>query len=281
MKRISFLLVSLLIFSILLCGVACNAPAEGSSQSESESPSETVSESETESETESESESESESIGPIEEPGTVIYYGTPVIDGELDSLYHNSFCYEEPAMENVFYVPMGQEAAEEYMSNTAGYSYYLYDDSYLYVCSVIYDETICSRGEEWRMNTEWPWSDDGAEVYIWFSDEDCLAVHGDAAGIRAVVDEHIWGDNHESSKVYSDLDADSFAATIDEENNLYCVEIRIPLPEYVTTGSMIGTILEIDDRWSIEDERMIGALVKFPRFPGAENFQVKLGETHA
>jgi hypothetical protein len=281
MKRFSFFLASLLILSILLCGVACTAPESTSSQTESESVSESESPSETESESVSETESESESLGPVEEPGTVIYFGTPTIDGVCDTLYNNSFCYEELPMENLFYAPMGNEAAEEYMGNTAGNAFYLYDEEYLYVCAVIYDETICSRGEEWRMQTEWPWSDDGAEIYIWFSDEDCLAVHGDAAGIRAVVDEHIWGDNHSSAGTYRDLDSASFAATVDEENNLYCVEMRIPLPEYVGTGSMIGTLLEIDDRWALDNEKMIGALVQFPRFPGAENFWVKLGETRA
>ena len=118
MKRISFLLACLLVLSALLCAVSCTAPGGETSQTESESvsQSESVSESESMSESESISESESESQGPNEQPGTVIYYGTPVIDGQLDSLYFGSFCYEELAMENLFYAPLGNEKAEEFMA---------------------------------------------------------------------------------------------------------------------------------------------------------------------
>jgi len=97
------------------------------------------------------------------------------------------------------------------------------------------------------------------------------------------MDVHIYGDNHESSGIYRDLTSADFRATIDEEKNTYTVEMRIPLPEYVGEGSYIGTLLEIDDRWAVGEgtNAMVGALFAMPRFPGAENFLVKLSHTEA
>ena len=173
--------------------------------------------------------------------------GTPTVDGKLDEAYRDSFHVTMRAMEDMHYSAAGDEAAAKYMPNTHGTSYYLYDDEYLYVCSVVHDETICSRGREWRYATVWPWNDDGAEIYLWFSDEDCLAIHCDAHGIRGVIDEHIWGD-HVSAETYRDLPAEDWAATIDPAAQTYTIEFRYPLPSYVKEGSELGTILEIDDR---------------------------------
>ncbi len=217
---------------------------------------------------------------PEEEPGTTVRYGTPVMDGVLDEIYEDSFAYSEEPMANMNYSASDRETAEKYMKNTRGTAYYLYDEDYLYVCTVVKDETICSRGEEWRMNTEWPWNDDGAEIYLWFSDEDCMAIHSDAHGIRSVVDEHIWGDNHSSAGTYHDLADEDWGASIDEETDQYTVEFRVPLPDYVKPGDNIGTLLEIDDRWAVGDgtENLVGALFVMPRFPGDERLQVKLSE---
>ena len=213
------------------------------------------------------------------EPDTVIHYGTPVIDGILDETYLSSFCYAEEPMENMNYSAAGEEAAWEHMANTWGRSYYLYDSDYLYICTVVHDETICSRGEEWRMNTVWPWNDDGVETYLWFSDEDCMAFHSDAHNIRSVMDVHIWGDNHSSSLEYRDLPREDWCAVIDAEDRSYVTEVRIPLPGYVKAGSMIGTLLEVDDRWAVGEgtENMVGALFTMPRFPGDARLQVELG----
>lgn len=216
---------------------------------------------------------------PAEPEGSTVRYGTPDIDGVLDAEYDVSFRYTELPLVNLNYTA-SPDLAEQYMANTYGTAYYLYDDDYLYVCAVIHDETICSRGEDWRKTEIWPWNDDGAEIYLWFSDEICMAIHADAAGIRAVVDEHIWGDNHNSSKKYHDLPEEDWCAVIDEHAQTYTIEMRIPLPEDVGAGSYIGTLLEIDDRWDVGagSEKLIGALFAMPRFPGAQNFQVMLSK---
>jgi len=208
-----------------------------------------------------------------------ILYGTPKMDGKLDAQYLDSFCFEEKPMENVNYCPTGKEGAEKYMPRTAGKSYYLYDDRYLYVCTVVHDETICTQGKQWRMDTVWPWNDDGAEIYLWFSDEDCMAIHSDAHGYRSVVDEHIWGD-HRSAQKYRDLAAEDWGASIDAEQQNYTVEFRIPLPSYVKAGSEIGTLLEIDDRWAVGEgtEDMVGAIYATPRVTNDPRYRVVLAE---
>ncbi len=222
---------------------------------------------------------EADTTEPVKElDNTVIHFGTPTIDGKLDDVYLDSFCFAEEPMKNMNYSAAGNDAAKQYMPNTEGKCYYLWDDDYLYYCAVIHDETICSRGEDWRMNEKWPWNDDGAEIYLWFSDEDCMAIHGDAHGIRAVMDVHIWGDNHSSSGEYRDIPDEDWGASIDKEGQNYTIEVRIPLPDYVKAGSRIGTLLEIDDRWAVGEgsDKMVGALFVMPRFPGHERLQVEL-----
>lgn len=210
----------------------------------------------------------------------IVKYGTPVIDGTFKDIYRDTYCYIEKPLERLSYCPLGQEAAEKYMPRTDGHVYYLYDDEYLYICAVIHDETICTRGREWRMNTVWPWNDDGAEIYLWFSDEDCMAIHSDAHGFRSVVDEHIWGLNHDSARTYHDTPREDWAATIDTEKQNYTIELRVKLPSYVGEGSKVGTLLEIDDRWAVGEgtEDMIAGLFAYPRFPGADNFLLTLGK---
>ena len=178
-----------------------------------------------------------------------ICYGTPLIDGEVDFSYAESYCYELPRGKNLNHPAPNSSAfptAKAAMKNTEGCVYYLYDEEYLYACAVIHDETIMSMGEEWRMATTWPWNDDGAELYFAFSPDHMFAIHTDAAGIRSVVDEKIWGNNHSTAKQYHDTPADDFA--VSQGENEYIVEIRIPLDEGMTAGSVVGLFLEIDDR---------------------------------
>ncbi|MBO5649298.1 MAG: hypothetical protein J6S76_05240 [Clostridia bacterium] len=209
----------------------------------------------------------------------VIRRGTPTVDGILDDKYKESFHITMRAIEDIRFYATDEDTAKRYMANTYGTSYYLYDDSYIYVCSVVHDETICSRGSAWRMQEVWPWNDDGAEVYLWFSDEDCMAIHCDAHGIRGVIDVHIWGD-HVSSGVYRDLPAEDWAATIDTESKTYVIEFRFPLPTYVKEGSEVGSILEIDDRWAVGEgtENMVGALFGVPRITNLPEHRAILGK---
>lgn len=209
----------------------------------------------------------------------IIKYGTPLLDGRLDDDYLASYCYVEDSLDDIKYSPLGLEKAREIMKNTSGKVYFLHDDSYLYVCAVIRDETICTRGKEWRENERWPWNDDGAEFYIHFSDEDCFAIHCDAHNYRAVMDTHVWGDMHNSSFVFVEYPHENWAATIDRKKREYTVEIRIKLPDYVGVGSKVGFLLEIDDRWAVGEgsEDMVGAMYKRQGFEGTDEYDLVLG----
>ncbi len=207
--------------------------------------------------------------------GSKITRGTPAIDGVMDKEYLTSFRYTEMPLVNLNHSPYGFKATSEIMANTHGFVYYLYDEEYLYVCISVYDETLCSRGEKWRYETEWPWSDDGAEIYLWFSREDNMAIHSDAHNIRSVRDVHIEPER-ETDGVYVDTPREDWRAKINEDGKSYVVELRVELPDYVGSGSKIGTLLEINDRFDITKDNRIGALFKKPRYAGADNFLVEL-----
>ncbi len=205
-----------------------------------------------------------------------ILIGTPEIDGQVDAIYLESYRYVLPKGENLNYATSYDEA-EVMMENTAGTVYYLYDDTYLYACAVICDETIMSRGEEWRYQTTWPWNDDGAELYYAFSSEHMFAIHTDAMGIRSVVDEKIWGTNHSTAKIYHDSPKNDYATSIPAQN-IYIIEIRVALDEGMGAGDTVGLFLEIDDRYS---ENGTGALFPANRDPMNAAYLVKLSDQHA
>ena len=216
-----------------------------------------------------------DSVLPSTEPSDTINYGTPTLDGIVDEAYLYSFRYTELPLEHVNHAPLGTTATKTLMEKTHGVAYYLYDDEYLYVCISVYDETLCSRGEEWRKSTVWPWSDDGAEIYLWFSNEINFAIHSDAHNIRSVRDVHI-APERVSDAVYEDTAREDWIAVISEDKKSYTIELRVKLPDGVGKGSKIGTLLEINDRFDIKEEKSIGALFVLPRYAGASNFHVEL-----
>ncbi len=271
-KTCGYFFLSLLLLAAMLLLTACQEePLERASGQDEASD---ASHSASESELATEEQAPTEIVG----DGETVLYRTPVIDGALDLAYDGSYSYTLLPLELLNYVGTDRETAENAMKNTSGTAYYLYDDTYLYVCAVIQDETLLSRGAEWRYSTAWPWNDDGAEIYLWFSDADCMAIHTDAFGIRSVVDEHIYGDNHSTARRYHDLAPTEFATALHATEDGYTVELRVPLPDGVGAGSEIGTLLEIDDRFADGEghENAIGALFPMPRYPGRESFRVLL-----
>ena len=225
-------------------------------------------------------------------PTAEILYATPRIDGVLDEEYTQSHFYAIRRGEHLNY---GGAAAEAMMAETYGTTYYLHDEDYLYICAVVHDETIVSLGENWRYSTTWPWNDDGAELYVSYgktaeingkTETVGFAVHIDAFGYRAVVDEVIWGDNHATKKQYHNAPFADYAVSRPEEN-VYIVEIRFALDEGMGVGSTVGGFLELDDRFSPEalsnsaEKTVIGARFPMPRDPWRPEFQAVLSERRA
>ena len=219
------------------------------------------------------------SAPPVSSEAKTVDFGTPTLDGALDELYLESYCYELPKGENLNHPAVGSAAyntAKAAMENTEGRVYYLYDEDYLYACAVIHDESIMSMGEEWRMNTTWPWNDDGAELYFAFSANHMFAIHTDASGIRSVVDEEIWGNNHSTSRKYHDSPKEDYAVSQGEDE--YTIEIRVALDEGMTEGSTVGLFLEIDDRYSMDSTGAVGALFPKNRDVSDTAYAVTLGK---
>ena len=204
----------------------------------------------------------------------IIRRSSPTLDGHLDGAYLSSYRLTEPPLEHIQYSPSPMEVAREKMKNTGGTVYALHDGEYLYLCAVIRDDTICTRGKEWRENERWPWNDDGAEFYVWFSDEDCFAIHADAHNYRAVMDTHVSGATHVSSFVFVEYPHENWVSTIDREKNEYTVEMRVKLPPYVKSGSKVGILLEIDDRWAVGEgtDDMVGAVYSRQGFEGTDEY---------
>ena len=80
---------------------------------------------------------------PAEEEGsTVILHGTPVIDGQLDDMYKGSAC---TVLDNFAFYTKGY--CEDGTSAEGTKTYMLWDENYLYSCTVIHDTTTAPLDE--------------------------------------------------------------------------------------------------------------------------------------
>ncbi len=174
-----------------------------------------------------------------------ILFGTPVVDGKLDEAYLSSYCvYLAPGTEGY---PDDREPMEK-TARTEGVAFLLYDESWLYVCCVVRDKTLCSMSQEWWNKSNWPWNNDGAEIFVYLGDRIERSVHIAAYGLGAK--EHYKRGVQDR---YSIKDSSEWGSYIIGED-LYSVEVAFPLKNGETAGSKVGVQLEIDDRWSTEDE---------------------------
>lgn len=115
--------------------------------------------------------------------GTVSY-GTPVIDGKLDEAYLSSAT--ETMKRNKFFCPWAPEKDQESKADTCksdATSYFLWDDEYFYTCTVVKDEKVFARAEEYYA-TPYPWQDDGIEC-IYSKADGTFTLHTDASGVIA------------------------------------------------------------------------------------------------
>ena len=73
-----------------------------------------------------------------ENGATEILKGTPLFDGQVDEMYKESLTLATGVGDNAY--------ATEW-SDDHGNIYFLYDDTYLYICADIKDNSVQSRGE--------------------------------------------------------------------------------------------------------------------------------------
>jgi len=104
-----------------------------------------------------------------------ILYGTPAIDGVLDEMYTYSAKVELDNFE--FYSELVGAGGPTTCEGTV--AYILWDDTYLYVCAVINDET---RTETVDANVDYhEWNtNDNLEFYLWDDDERGGGIHSNA-----------------------------------------------------------------------------------------------------
>lgn len=155
--------------------------------------------------------------------------GTPNIDGKLDEIYTQSGTIVTDG--DSFY-NWGDDKSKGTSTAT---SYFLHDDKYLYICTVVHDETI--------VETELPsnWKADGVEHWFITSDGDKQHVSRDA------FDKFFYG----GATIVSEDDCKS-KATIDGDT--YTVEMAIPLSAIEVTNNEISLSIQFNDLFTADGE---------------------------
>lgn len=156
-----------------------------------------------------------------ENGATEILKGTPLFDGQVDEMYKESLTLITGVGENAY----GTEWSDDW-----GNIYFLYDDTYLYICADIKDNSVCSRGELY-VSQDNPYDNDCCEFRLRLINNgmDAAAVKAttikvgiDAYGIRA------YGLQADMTKLdYSKI---QYKTTIIEEGAEpgYVIEAAIP-----------------------------------------------------
>jgi len=137
-----------------------------------------------------------------------VFKGTPKLDGVLDSIYLRSNV--NTIKNDLVNYAWGGAAVQDF-SDAA--SYFLWDENYLYVCTVNTDSTRVN------LTGEKDWKNDAAEM--WFIDEDLrYKIHAAADG------NFFLGGDGDGETAFDFADAKSAAAYTEDG---WCVEVALPL----------------------------------------------------
>ena len=169
-----------------------------------------------------------------------VYYGTPEIDGKLDDMYLNSYysgldtCFG--AWNNAEDADTAEELDPKAMPQVKARSYLLYDEHYLYICTVVTDETIMSIGESALLLDPSEFQTDSVEM--WINDNGYrFKVNIDAYGYHCYC-----GDGIPTIKE----DEVIYVTTVDEANGQYIVEAALPIKE-IGPGKNLGYSLQVNN----------------------------------
>ena len=154
-----------------------------------------------------------------------ILKGTPELDGALDDIYLQSAVYTIES-DSVNYAWGGAEIQD--FSEAA--SYFLWDDNYLYVCTVNVDDTpVALTGEK-------TWMNDAAEM--WFTDEGLLhKIHAAADG------NFFLGTDKDGQTAYDFASAKSVANYTDDG---WCIEVALPMND-LGAGKEFSFTLQVNN----------------------------------
>ncbi|MBR4960115.1 MAG: hypothetical protein IKY52_04385 [Clostridia bacterium] len=154
-----------------------------------------------------------------------ILKGTPELDGKLDDIYTQSVVYT--IKEDVVNYAWGGAEIQDF-SEAA--SYFLWDDNYLYVCTVNVDDTIVN------LTGEKGWQNDAAEM--WFIDE------GLRHKIHAAADGNFFlGSDGDGKTAYDFAGAKSVATYTDDG---WCVEVALPMNN-LAAGKEFSYTLQVNN----------------------------------
>lgn len=193
---------------------------------------------------------------------TIIYdkinYGTPVVDGKLDAMYANTFQSRTSPLANVY-----NDGADE-DSDASAVTYILWDENWLYFCTVVTDSNIKNQGDDWVISninrSGGPWNNDCVEMHIaWFGADD------DATSAQK------WGCDNEGIALYTNFGLnyyegyeEAYAKTrIDKKNNTWVVEVAIPNAEGLGEGDVIGFCQQLNDLVDWADENAEGRVAAY------------------
>ena len=202
--------------------------------------------------------------------------GTPVVDGVLDSLYHDSYKIKLDGLNDNFYTSTA--STDDGSKGDKATAYYLYDSSRLYVCVTVTDDALFSRGDAWIKKNikELSWENDAVEARVYYEElgepikANQFIFQCDAKGIASINYRHMC--------------EDAFFASTTVNPTGYTVEFSLPLSFGKKAGDEIGLSVEIDDlHEKITDLRSSVGGHKFNAYGSQHpyNNMVKLGTRSA
>ena len=181
---------------------------------------------------------ENEPLAPIV-PSDDVLMGSPDVDGVLDKMYEYSYRLTVTGDTHTFHTSSGGTKTGAHGDSAT--AYYLYDDDCLYVCIVVKDDAVYSRGEAWAIDNiaALSWENDAVEARIYYEE---------------------LGEAKQANQYIFQCDAYGYATTnyllmCEEPHTVetaitedgYIVEFALPLSFGKTAGDKIGLTIEIDD----------------------------------
>ena len=172
-------------------------------------------------------------------PSDDVLMGTPAVDGVLDKMYEYSYRLTVSGEKHTFHTSKG--ATAEGSHGDSATAYYLYDDDCLYVCIVVKDDAVYSRGEAWAIDNirDLSWENDAVEARIYYEE---------------------LGEAKQSNQYIFQCDAYGYATTnylsmCEEPHTVktaitedgFVVEFALPLSFEKKAGDKVGLSIEIDD----------------------------------
>ena len=169
-----------------------------------------------------------------------ILIGSPIVDGVLDDLYLESYSLTVTGTDHTFHTSKKRSKPDGSFGDSAT-GYYLYDEDTLYVCIVVKDDKVFSRGKDWvaKYIADLSWENDAVEARIYYPE---LGTPIQANQYIFQCDAMAYGTTN-----YRQLCKDSHIAATSINKDGFVVEFAIPLSFNKKAGDKVGVSIEIDD----------------------------------